>query len=367
MTTRSEPGRYCFVDVASSTAPFSYYFLSQLSHDNVIDVYCSDTRYNGLFVEALSENPRIALKRFKISSSLQVHRLRRILELWKLYLELLSSRRKYKKIFLNFPPSLILDLILWPIFNSRIHWLLHNVDRKSRLPDKFARWVRTILYNNIVFLSEAGLRQYSRASFPRSSEHKNFFVAEHGLLPLTLQETSLSANWRLSSRDDETAVIVIGNVKAYKGIYELNDLPQVFENTTVSCRLYGKFENAQLIPHFKKKGWLVDNDFQTEDALLRIITSESIFILPHLESTQSGLYYTLLNYRALFVCSRCGQQEIDFDKYGLRKLLFSPGNVREAVHAIKWLMKNRDHVALRMEELRASITWGSLRLTRLPQ
>ena len=352
--------RFCFIDLISSTAPFNFFFIKTLSKSAIVDVYCSETNYNDLFVKGLERLPNVKLRKFFISSTIRKGRFGATFEVFRLYCILIKNSVRYDEIYLNFPQILALDFLLITLLRSKVNWLVHNVDRQLNSIEAFSNSCRFVLFKKLIFLSECGYIQYKRTLRHNEKPSKILSIATHGMLPLNLEKKSKSANWNLDIKN--IRLISIGNVKPYKGLIELLTLASELRTKKIKCYIYGKFDKQYLKSDFERTGWLVDNNFQDDNKLIDIVISKSIFILPHLYSTQSGLFYTFLNYRALFIASRCGQQELSFKKFGLEELLFEPGNVKEVISSLNFVINNKFEVIQKFEALRRSIKWEKIKV-----
>lgn len=354
--------KFCFIDMGSATAPFNYFFIKTQSVNGSFDVFCSETEYNGVFIYKTKELEGVTLRTYKISSSLQRGLLFTIIEMLKLFVLVIMKAKSYDRIYLNFPKIILFDLILAIGFRKKIFWLMHNVNRNETTIGKLANRLRFVIYENIVLMSDAACNQLRIQGFYNLGPHHKLFISKHGLLPLIPCKEVESANWRLNENKSVNSIICIGNIKVYKGILDLISLPHLLDDYNLNYKIYGKFQDFDIKTTFEKNGWFVSDGFQSDELLINIITSGSLFILSHLQSSQSGIYYTLMHYRALFIASRCGQQEIDFVKFGLEGLLFDPGNVQSAARAVRYALDNSNKIQNQFETLRCTIEWGEVKL-----
>jgi Glycosyltransferase Family 4 len=316
---RTEP-HVAVIDGASFVLPYDHGLVCALAQRGwQVTLFASRTRYNQAFLEALSHVPQVQVRAFDVSRTV-APRWRGAWQYLRLWWEVWRRRAEFDAINLQFSILWPLEWVFTGLLRRQLVLTLHNA-----VPHGFKsirhRPTATLLARSrsVVFVSEAtradAVRRYG--ALPHAA------VLPHGLLPPAPDV----APRRYTSAPQPKALVVWGNVTAYKGVELMLELArsQAWRATGCALEVHGRFDPSltPLRQSLEQAGVKVVDQFLDADALNALFKRPIVFLLPYRQATQSGALYTLVHQGCRFVCSDRGDLGDFMRRHGLDGLLLS--------------------------------------------
>ena len=182
--------------------------------------------------------------------------------------------------------------------------------------------------------------------------HK-ILLFEHG--PLAAQFEHFNSDFSFPKKIEQ--IVLPGNVKAYKGISSIINLPSKFEKKAFQFQVIGKLPNSKLGVLLEENGWTVTNGFVESETLNKLFAMNSLFLLPYSQSTQSGMFFTLLHHRCFVICSDRGEQARLLKSAPLPEAVYTFGNEGELAERIVALINQLSDTGRKMERIRNEVKW----------
>jgi glycosyltransferase involved in cell wall biosynthesis len=339
-----------FIDPASFTLPFDYYFVDKILAGRKVVSILSKTKYNTEFIS-------------KIESSTEEVKLLNVSGRNKLVALISYINGLVYSLFLNKQRVILNWSLLWPLeslyfilcklFQKEVMYIEHNVvshELESEKPN-LKKKVLYRLVDKIVCVSEFSKNQLV-GIYPEFREKA--FVYQHGVMPLLHYKDIES----LSLKEPKN-IIFWGNVKKYKGIdYFIDLFADHLDSFDYQIYVYGKWDdslkNKSINLCKKYKNISITDRFIDNSEIFKIINSGSVIVMPYLSATQSGVLYTLLNYGVPFISTDCGENGEFLKKHNLSDLIFDINDKNSLMKSIDYLSQNYIKIHERLLEVKKS-------------
>ncbi len=296
--------RIALVDPGSFVLPYVSEFARALvGEGHEVAIYCSETKYNFDFLEALQEHfpDSVEVISFKISRSRSPSIFSSLFEYIRLGTSLIKRRKEFDIVLHQFSIFLPVELALWISLRDVICLLVHNASpHHARGKFDFSTYILSKYAKRVVFCSESELGNFKEL-YP-SLGHKKYELIQHGILPAL--PLALPPSTGVAQRD--LIPTFIGTVRPYKRIEKLVSLYE--EGCLDRLQIYGKWDR-ELYPtkaRAQSLGVVVKDAFLPGEELDRILREDRVFLLPYHDASQSGVLYLLLFYLRPFIASARG-------------------------------------------------------------
>lgn len=350
--------RIALVDGGSFVLPYDHGLARGLAARGWrVTLFASRTRYNGEFLDALREDPRIEVVARDVSGTV-APRWRGVRAYAGLLAQLWRRRREFTAIDLQFSVLWPLELPLLALLRRRLVFTVHNA-----VPHDFAgrrhrptMWIAA-LARRVVFVSEAS-RQDFFARYGRGVERRSA-VLPLGLMPLAPGLPVVPV--RPLPRPQ--ALVFWSTVKPYKGVELFATLARspLWAAQGVALEVYGRWDAAlhPLRDELIALGVTVEDRFLDHDALAALLARPVLFALPYQSASQSGALYTLLHHGASFVCSDAGDLGDFMRRFDLAPLLLAARTDAAVVDCLQRLRDAPDEFARRFAAAQQQSRWDA--------
>ncbi|MEO1096497.1 MAG: glycosyltransferase, partial [Bacteroidota bacterium] len=256
--------------------------------------------------------------------------------------------------------AFILEAPFYLLINKKLVFTFHN-DRPHKSNSLTFRPFRFIykICQKAVFVSETVQNRFIENY--RIKDTKKIKLIQHGTMPISLnslrtQKTSSSLHAL------EKKIIFWGTVKPYKGIDLFLKLREHKYFDDFKLEIYGKWDK-ELYP-LKKSLEALDvhivDKYLPANFLSKVLETNGIFILPYSHASQSGVLYTLLWYKKIFISTNTGDNASFLSNSNLEKLIFTRENVNELINSIEYCLKNHISITKKLEIRSKEFDWSNV-------
>lgn len=353
--------RVAIVDPASFVLPYDL-FLAQglLANGHAVELYCSDSAYNGELLgqarEAFAgQTGRFRVHRFKVSRTVAANRFVGVFNYLWMIRALVKRRREFDVISLQFGIFLPIDLLFMWVLGRRVDLTIHD-----DVPHGFAgrrHWptlIRALSARRLVFTSEAVRRRFlDRYAIPALANRST--LLQHGTLAASI--TARGQARPASTPDGSRAITFFGTVKPYKGVEVLLAAAPLLPESRVE--IHGRWD-ADLRPMAeaaRAQGIQVVDAFLSNDELDRLLREERVFVLPYRSASQSGVLYLLLHYARPFVSTDQGDLGQFLRRHDLAELIFDPARPEDLARCVRFTLEHYERLVVRLQDIRRSYDW----------
>lgn len=346
------------VDGASFVLPYDVQLVTALAEAGAdVDLYASETRYNGALLAHLGTCNGVAVEMAAVSRT-AARRWRGVLNYLTLWWRLWRRRRRYAVINLQFAPLGGLELPLWWLLRSQLVFTVHNpVPHGHRAARHGPTAALARMARALVFASAASrddfLRRYGAGWGGKC------VVMPHGLLPVAPGDPAAPYQPLAAPR----AVVFWGNVQAYKGVELFEELARdpLLRARGVALEVHGAWapEMRALAQRLRDAGVHVNDAFLQEGELRKLLTRDAVFLLPYIAATQSGALYSLLHAGRVMLCSDVGDLGDFMRRHDLRDLLLLERSARAVCAALDRLAADPEGIARRLARAQQGSRWDA--------
>jgi len=328
-----------FIDPTSSVLPYVYHEAEKINDE--IDLYCSNTDYNNQFLEFWKFG---SVYSYNVSRTTRLNIFLRAKNYFYLLFAIYKNHKKYKKIYFNFPNIFIFDFIFFYLLRKKIIYVVHNsvphnssfhIDFRVLLLSKICESVMTVSnFSDIEFKNR--YKKFINVNKIIFSQHPNLKIAP---------ELSCLKNKDLLN---DPVITFWGNIKAYKGVEFFLDLAKYISSHKLNYKIdiYGKWDTNML--HLKtemeENNIFIDNRFLDHDEVYKILNEDRIFVLPYKKATQSGVLYTFLEYKSIFLTTDEGDCGSFYKQHNLNEMLFNYDSPKSLIDAIEFVLNNQLYI-----------------------
>jgi hypothetical protein len=339
--------KIAIIDPSSYTLPYDYFYLIEVSKYYKIDFYYSKTKYNYEYIDKLRSNNNIRLIEYNISSSV-IHKSIGLLNYIKMLTKILIRKNSYSKIHFMWNIYMPVEQIFFKLFGDKFIFTYHN-----NVPHSFKEKVfKPYQKINTHAVRKVFVSEFTKNEFIKSYENiGEYYLLNHGLMPISeFNETN-----NIAKGEIDDSIYFWGRVEEYKGI-------DVFKNflKDYQVKIYGKW-NINLLSLkdelSNKENIEIIDSYLPNDDLKDLLERNNIFILPYKDATQSGVLYTLLAYKKVFICSDVGENSKFLNDNGLDELIFDRADEKSIVDAFEFAKRNYKTVKEKLSIIKDQYKW----------
>lgn len=355
--------KIAILDFGSYVLPYDFYLIKTLLKKDIsVDFYCSNTKYNGQFLNALmsSENKLCKVYQQEISKTTTKGRVARLIGYLTHLKKLWGNRKYYDSIILQFPGIWIIDVFYFILLKNKFAITIHNpVPHNYTGLFYFPYYILAKISNKIIFPSEftAGVF-YS--NYSRSFENKGLII-RHGLIGIEPNSNKVEYD----KIKNISKIAFWGTIKPYKGIELLLDTSEnlsTIKNIS-DIHIYGAWSDELKITMAKYKNnpklKIVDK-FLNENEVKDLYNKNYIFILPYINGSQSGVMYTLLMAGQYFISTDVGDSAILLRKFGLENLILKSRTPEDISECLNYFNSNIAYINQQMNALQDYCEWEKI-------
>jgi len=345
--------KIAIVDASSRTLPYDVFYINEVSKRYKVDFYFSNTNYNISFLELLKNNKNVKIFKNEIS---QKSKFKGLVNYFFLLLKIYKIKNEYHKIhfqwFIFFP----LEILFFLKVKSKLIFTFHNVrPHNSKINKYFPNKILYSICEKVVFVSNHVKNEFFKTY--NITDKKKAILVKHGILPISVTIDSKPNYLTIRKK-----IIFWGNIKKYKGISIFKKIIDSKLFLNYELEIYGKWD-TDLLPLKKEliqKGIFVRDEFIHEKNVIELLNSNSIFIMPYKNVSQSGILYTLIHYKILFVSTSHGDNRDFLIKYKLNDLLFDFNDISSLKKSIDFLEANKNQILTKLNNAREEFEWKNI-------
>jgi len=339
------------VDIGSFTLPYDYYYINELVKQGYkIDFYCSNTKYNGKYINKL-RNIGVNLYKYNISSTI-ADKWTSFKEYIKFMIHLIKNYRKYKRIHFMWVGLWAIEIILFLFLRRKLIFTFHNHIPHSKNKPYFPYKFIFNIAQKVIFASCFTRDEFFKTYKIKKIDQKKAYCIPHGLL---------SFDGEIKEKNTfEQILIFWGNVKEYKGVDFFLEIIKDERFKDWKIEIYGKWDKK--IEHIKlklqKHNVKIIDKFLSEKEIIKILSKRAIFILPYKKATQSGIFYTLLNYCKVFIAKDVGDIGMFLKKEKLDRLIFY--DINTFYGSLNYAKKNYINLKNELCRIKKDYSWDRI-------
>ncbi len=341
--------KIAIIDPASYTLPYDYFYITEISKYYEVDFYYSNTKYNYEYIKKLESNQNVHLLEYNISTSV-ISKAQGFLNYIRMLIKVLRQKETYYKIHFMWNLFLPLEKPFFKLLDDKFIFTFHNNVPHSFDGSIFKPYA-TInhLASKKVFVSKFTQEQFLK-SYDNSGQ---YFLLNHGIMLFEDKTTHVK-----NKKEIRKEICFWGRVEEYKGVDIFLHYLQ-----TIDISIYGKWnknlENLKKQLDNKNNIQIID-DYLSSDELINLLTSETIFILPYKDATQSGVLYTLLAYEKVFISSDVGENSKFLVENSLSELVFNRDDEKSILKAINYAKVNYFELKDKLRIIKDNYEWKNI-------
>jgi glycosyltransferase involved in cell wall biosynthesis len=313
------------VDPASFSLPYDYNYVKALASYLTVDFYCSEAVNLNVYESQLYQHAD-NLRKYKISS-FATNKIFGLINYLRMLIRIGYEAKRDDIIHFQWSIFFPFELIFFLVFGKQVVFTVHNdIPHSSNAKYIWTLYILTRLTKCNVFVSEFTKKRFEKNYF---KSDKNKFL-QHGLMYLNDANTTSS-----SVSTSKYELVFWGRIEPYKGV-DIFLEPELFGLSALVVGRWSKQLSELRIALGKRGNIDVVDTYIDEGSILEIIRSRNIFILPYKSATQSGVLYTLLAHRKVFISSGVGENGQFLRKHGLQDLIFDRSDPHEILRAYKF-------------------------------
>jgi glycosyltransferase involved in cell wall biosynthesis len=346
--------KIALIDPSSRSLPYDYFFLNEISETLKIDFYCSFTAFNEEYLKEIEKNENISVLPYNISKK---NRVQGALNYFLLLFKILLNKGKYEKIHFMWSILPALEYPFFLLFTKKFLFTFHNDVPHNYGKDTF--WFYSFIFKiskTVIFVSQKVKNDFI-INYKVKDKNKCLLI-KHGIMSVEPKD-SLD---KIEYEGLEKKIIFWGNIKKYKGIDTFLHIAKSDYFKDFQISIYGKWDK-ELLPikeELKNSQVNIFDYFLNTTELKALLHSNAIFILPYDKATQSGVLYTLLYYRRLFISTPTGDNGEFLKSAGLSSLMFDNRNISEIISTVEYCFNNEKEIVAKLDLQRNEYKWSNL-------
>lgn len=328
-----------FIDPTSSVLPYAYHEAKK--NNDAVDLYCSNTDYNNQFLKCWKFG---TVHSYNVSRTTGSNFFFRAINYLCLLFCIYKNHKKYKKLYFNFPNIFIFDFIFFYLLRKKIIFVAHNfVPHDSGLYIDLRVLLLAKISGSVMTVSSFSDMEFKKRYKKYINIDKVFF-SQHPNLRIAPEVCRLPDKKVLNN----PVITFWGNIKAYKGVEFFLDLKKYLSNSSLNYKIeiYGKWDKNMLPlkKQMEENNIFVDNRFLDQDEVFKILNEDRIFVLPYKNASQSGVLYTFLEYRAIFLTTDEGDCGSFYKQHNLSEMLFYYDSPMSFISSLKFALNNQQDI-----------------------
>lgn len=354
--------KIAIVDPASFVLPYDLGFAKGLlDNGHSVDVYCSDSAYNGELLSperlaSMGAGSSFRVYSYSVSRTVSPSRVKGLWNYLKMLAQLLGRRGQYDMVCLQFGIFLPFDLAFMWLMSGRVDLTVHDdVPHGFRGRRHGPTLLRCLSARRLVFTSEAVMRRFLQRYALPTLEHRATLL-QHG----TLAASVSAEDPRLPIRSGRPVVTFFGTVKPYKGVEVLLAAAPLLPESRMEIHGRWDAELQPLADSARALGIYVVDEFLSNEQLHRLLREDRVFVLPYRSASQSGVLYLLLHYARPFVSTDQGDLGEFLRRHGMRDLIFDADRPEDLVRCIHSVLNDYETLESRLKSIRESYRWSAI-------
>lgn len=344
--------KICIVDPSSYTLPYDSSLIQELSKYYYVDFYCSKGKTYSTYYKKLEKY--CFLKSYNVSPSIPGNNLFfGLINYLLMLIDIYKNRKLYDVINFQWSIFFLFDSLFFSFLRKKIVFTIHNhVPHSSNRNFDFKVYVLSMLSLKNIFVSSYTFDAFENIYF---SSNKNFLL-QHGIMPLS----DIDCNYSEYCGDYSLHNLTFwGRVEEYKGV----DVLLSKELHQLNIGIYGSWSKnlSDLKNKFKKsKNIVLIDEYISNEEVLKILSQKSIFVLPYKSATQSGVLYTLLAHKVIFISSNAGENANFLKTHNLESLIFDRNSIADFIRAYEYAVSNYDFLKSCFTKISIEYDWSCL-------
>lgn len=357
MNLKNQPDmeRIIIVDPSSRTLPYDYYYIREIAKSFRVTFFCSSTRYNNEYIQSIRALENVEVQKFRISD---INRIVGLVIYSKMLFQIIATQSKYSAIHFFWSIAFALEAPFFLLIKRKLVFTFHN-DRPHK-SSSLTYWPFKFIYKvsqRAIFVSEVVQNRFEKNY--RLNDVGKIMLVQHGIMPISL-DCSLSDNSLAKPGFLEKRIVFWGTVKPYKGIDLFLKLKRDKYFDDFKFEIYGKWDK-KLHPIKKRLealGVSIVDEYLSISQLSKVLEINGIFILPYKEASQSGVLYTLLHYKKIFISTNTGDNAAFLADSDLSGLIFSREKIDELISAVDYCLKNHVRIMAKLQARSKEFDWS---------
>ena len=323
------------VDPSSYSLPYDNSYLCALSKHHQVDFFCSESINLKDYRQDIKKYAN-SFYVYKVSP-ISNNRFFGLINYLRMLASIVINYRKYKYIHFQWSIFFPFELVFFLLFRNKIIFTVHNdVPHGFKGHRKFSYYILSKLSKKNIFVSDFTLNRFEKNYF---KGEKNI-VVQHGLM--YLNGCDLKIQDRRSRKYD---LVFWGRIEDYKGLGVFLNLELQF----LEVGIFGHWSKALLCMKEELatvSSFVINDQFISETLVCELVNQKNIFILPYKSATQSGILYTILAHRVVFIASNVGENASFLMNNDLKELIFDRTKPNDILRAYQYAKDNYDDLML---------------------
>lgn len=337
--------RIAIIDPSSRSLPYDFYYIQEVSKSYLVDFYCSNTVFNEGYIDKIKKLNNVNLIKADISN---VSKSKGVFNYLLLLIKI--TFKKYSHIHFQWYIFLVIEFLFFFILRNKLVITFHNVKPHSYYKEfYFPNFILKTLASKIIFISNYVQNEFIEIY----GKPKKHYLVNHGVFPLN------TSNEKVINKKRE--LIFWGNIKPYKGVDVFKSLIKSSSFNSCSFKIYGKWDSSLLdLKNELSDNCFIVDEYLSEQELLKLLHTDSVFIIPYENASQSGILYSLLGANRVFISTDKGDNGFFLKKYGLEKLLFNKENISSILNAMNYALDNYNIISSKLKGIKNDFLWENI-------
>jgi len=225
-----------------------------------------------------------------------------------------------------------------------IVWTVHNLKAHENRNPRVGRFVRAcVLFfaSGLVHLSRAGHRELARAE-GRSRKLPSRVIPHPATQAPVFAEERTRARKDLGVAQDERLLLLLGNLRPYKGASELVEAFETLADPHLRLLIAGRAKTSKLRTRFaalaKPPRIQVETEWLETERYRRILAASDLVVLPYRDFLNSGVMIDALSAGIPVLAPHSAvTQELDEQHPGWLRMVPDPADPQSLAEALEWL------------------------------
>jgi hypothetical protein len=340
------------IDITGRGISFDVEFCNKLSNDFDIIFFTTDPIVKSKKLDDLSKSNKIELVKFGRFSGSKISRLLNIINF---FIYLYKVRKEIDSFVLLWAPLPYLYLFVFVTLKIDFHYLIHNPVEHGENKISVSKLLLCKFARSLIFVSEYSFNDFmKRTSCIFFDKSVNISHGEVDAIE-DIQINSEQANCWLHHLNDVDVVFWGAN----RGNRGLQSFLETIEKSEISIAIFSNLKKSEIL-HLKKYKNIkfIHPRYLLEHELAHLMLMKKIFVLPYINATQSGVFYSLLTNRAKFIATDVADTGDFLRCSSMEKIVFQINDFESIVNALSQA-KNMYQDMRQIDAILNSIKWSS--------